>query len=40
MKMLTLCLLLVLACSLTACAGKDVEIRPKGQMVIGGSVGN
>lgn len=39
MRISVLCLLLLL-CGLSACAGQNVEVRPKGQMVIGGSVGN
>lgn len=35
-----LCLALLLLCGLSACAGREVEVRPKGQMVLGGSVGN
>lgn len=37
-----LCLLLsaILLTALCACAGNGVQVKPKGQMVIGGSVGN
>lgn len=38
MRTLVLCLMLCFL--LGACAGKDVEFRPKGQMILGGSVGN
>lgn len=34
------CLALLFVCGLSACAGRDVEVRPKGQMILGGSVGN
>lgn len=39
MRFYTVCLLL-LVCALGACAGREVEIKPKGQMVLSGSVGN
>lgn len=39
MKYYLVCLLL-LVCALGACAGREIEIKPKGQMVLGGSVGN
>lgn len=36
-----LCLLsAILLTALCACAGNGVQVKPKGQMVIGGSVGN
>lgn len=40
MQKYLVCLVLVLSCLAGACAGKDVEFRPKGQMILGGSVGN
>lgn len=39
-RVLCLFLAAILLSALCACAGNGVEVRPKGQMVIGGSVGN
>ncbi len=39
-RMLLLFLTAALLSALYGCAGNGVDVRPKGQMVIGGSVGN
>lgn len=39
-RILCLLLLAILLTALCACAGNGVQVKPKGQMVIGGSVGN
>lgn len=39
-RILRLLLSAILLTALCACAGNGVQVKPKGQMVIGGSVGN